>query len=87
MPTNTRVDWSYVVALQHGVNSPPPHAPLLRLMLSLELAGDTAWSSVDITSAFLNADIHDEDVALLTPPPILVKMNITKPNAVWQVKN
>ena len=39
-----------------------------------------------ITSAFLNADIHDDDIVLVTPPPILVKMNIVKPNTVWHVK-
>ena len=36
-------------------------APLLRLMLSLACSEDTTWSSIDITSAFLNADIHDDD--------------------------
>ena len=44
------------------------------------------WSSIDITSAFLNADTHEDDTALGTPPPILVKMYILKPNTVWQVK-
>ena len=34
----------------------------------------------------LNADFHDEDIVLVTPPPILVKMNIVKPNTVWQLK-
>ena len=33
-------------------------APLLRLMLSLACSADTTWSKIDITSAFLNADIH-----------------------------
>ena len=61
-------------------------APLLRLMLSLASAQDTTWSSIDITSAFLNADIHEGDIILVTPPPILVKMNIVKPNTVWHVK-
>ena len=61
-------------------------APLLRLMLSLAWAEDTTWSSVDITNAFLNADIHDVDTVLVTLPPILVKMNITQPNTGWQVK-
>ena len=43
------------------------HAPLLRLMLSLATAEDTTWSSVDITSPSLNADIHDEDNILVNP--------------------
>ena len=55
-------------------------------MLSLACSKETTWSSVDITSAFLNADIHDEDTVLITPPPILVKMDIVKPNTVWHVK-
>ena len=61
-------------------------APLLRLTLSLACSADTTCSSIDITSAFLNADIHNEDTVLVTPPPILVKMDIMKPNTVWQVK-
>ena len=48
--------------------------------------GDYMVECVDITSAFLNADIHDEDTVLITPPPILVKMDIVKPNTVWHVK-
>ena len=61
-------------------------APLLRLMLSFSCSAETTWSSIDITSAFLNADIHDEDTVLVTPPPILVKMDIVKPNTVWHIK-
>ena len=61
-------------------------APLLRLMLRLACSKETTWSSIDITSAFLNADIHDDDTVLVTPPPILVKMDIVKPNTVWHVK-
>ena len=41
---------------------------------------------MNITSLFLNADVHDEDTVLVTPPPILVKVNIVKLSAVWQVK-
>ena len=55
-------------------------------MLSLGSAQDTTWSSIDITSAFLNADIHEDDTGLVTPPPTLVKMNTVKPNTVWHVK-
>ena len=47
-------------------------------MLSLACSADTTWSSIDITSAFLNADIHDDDTVLVVPPPILVKMDIVK---------
>ena len=59
-------------------------APLLRLMLSLAASPDTTWSSVDITSAILNANVHHNDIVLVTP--ILIKMNIAKPNTVSQVK-
>ena len=41
-------------------------------MLSLANAQDATWSSIDITSAFLNADIHEDDIVLVTPPPIFV---------------
>ena len=34
-------------------------------MLSLASAEDTTWSSVDIMSACLNGDIHDEDTVLV----------------------
>ena len=53
-------------------------------MLSLACSAETTWSSIDITSAF--ADIHDDDTVLVTPPPILVKMDIVKPNTVWHAK-
>ena len=55
-------------------------------MLSLACATETTWSSIDITSAFLNADIHEDDTVFVTPPPILVKMDIVKPNTVCHVK-
>ena len=37
------------------------------MMLSLASAKDTTWSSIDITSVFLNADIHEDDTVLVTP--------------------
>ena len=71
---------------EHSTTTTNLDAPLLRLMLSLACSADTTWSSIDITSAFLNADIHDDDTVSVTPPPILVKMDIVKPNTVWHVK-
>ena len=41
---------------------------LFRLMPSLTCSPDTTWSSIDITSAFLNAEIHEEDLASLQAP-------------------
>ena len=57
---------------EHPTTTTNLDAPLLRLMLSLSCSAETTWSSIDITSAF-NADIHDDDTVLVTPPPILVK--------------
>ena len=71
---------------EHSTTTSNLDVPLLRLMLSLSCSAETTWSSIDITSAFLNADIHDDDTMLVTPPPILVKMDIVKPNTVWHVK-
>ena len=71
---------------EHSTTTTNLDAPLLRLMLSLSCSTETTWSSINITSAFLNADIHDDDTVLVTPPPILVKMDIVKPNTVWHVK-
>ena len=71
---------------EHSTTTTNLDAPLLRLMLSLACSKETTWSSVDITSAFLNGDIHEADTVLITPPPILVKMDIVKPNTVWHVK-
>ena len=71
---------------EHSTTTTNLDAPLLRLVLSLASAQDTIWSSIDITSAFLNADVHEDDTVLVTPPPILVKMNIVKPNTLWHVK-
>ena len=50
---------------EHSTTTTNLDAPLLRLMLSLACSKETTWSSVDITSAFLNADIHDEDTVLI----------------------
>ena len=55
---------------EHSTTTTNLDAPLLRLMLSLATAPDTTWSSIDLTSAFLNADIHENDAILVTPPPI-----------------
>ena len=71
---------------EHSTTTTNLDAPLLRLMPSLACSKETTWSSIDITSAFLNADIQDDDTVLVTPPPILVKMDIDKPNTVWHVK-
>ena len=71
---------------EHSTTTANLDAPLLRSMLSLACSAATTWSSIDITSAFLHADIHDDDTVLVTPPPILVKMDIVKPNSVWHVK-
>ena len=67
---------------EHSMTTTNLDAPLLGLMLSLSCSAETTWSSIDITSAFLNADIHDDDTVLVTPPPILVKMDIVKPKTV-----
>ena len=77
---------NFAVRGEHSTTTTNLDAPLFRLMLSLTCSPDTTWSNIDITSAFLNADIHEDDTALVTPPPILVKMDIVKPNTVWQVK-
>ena len=71
---------------EHSTTTTNLDAPLLRLMLGLSCSTETTWSSIDITGAFLNADIHDGDTVLVTPPPILVKVDIVKPNTVWRVK-
>ena len=71
---------------EHSNTTTNLDAPPLRLMLRLASSPETTWSSVDITSAFLNADIHEDDTVLVTPSPILVDMNTVKPNTVRHVK-
>ena len=51
---------------EHSTNTTNLDAPLLRLMLTLSCSKETTWSSIDITSAFLNADIHDDDTVATT---------------------
>ena len=48
---------------EHSTTTTNLDAPLLPLMISLACSKETTWSSVDITSAFLNADIHDDDIS------------------------
>ena len=49
---------------EHSTTTTNLDAPLLRLMLSLACSKETTWSSVDITSAFLNAGIHEDDTVV-----------------------
>ena len=35
---------------------------------------------------FPQCTFHEDDIVLVTPPRILVKMDIVKPNTVWHVK-
>ena len=46
---------------EHSTTTTNLNAPLLRLMLGQACSAETTWSSIDITSAFLNADIQDDD--------------------------
>ena len=55
-------------------------------MLHTTLAIDAQHSMCFRHHVKLNADIHEQDSVLVTPPPILVKMDIVKPNTVWHVK-
>ena len=70
---------------EHSTTTANLDAPLFDAQSSM-FSRHYTWSGIGITSAFLNADIHDDDTVLVTPPPILVKMDIVKPNTVWHVK-
>ena len=88
MPTSTRADWSFGSFTSWNEQSTTTtnlDAPLLRLMLGLAASEETTWSNVDTTSAFLNADIQEENIVLVTPPFIVVNKNIVKPNTAQQV--
>ena len=52
---------NFVAWGEHSTTTTNLDAPLLRLMLSLTCSPDATWSSIDTTSAFLNADIHEDD--------------------------
>ena len=64
---------------EHSTATTNLDAPLLRLMLSLSSSPDTTWSSIDITSAFLNADIHEDDTVLVTPPQYWLRWTLSNP--------
>ena len=54
--------------------------PLLRILLSLTANADTTFSSIDITSAFLNAEIDNNHTVLVT------SSMLSSPKTVRQVK-
>eukprot|EP00971_Amphidinium_carterae_P182422 3620286-Amphidinium_carterae.5 len=53
-------------------------APLLRWMLSALCGKDTTWCSVDISTAFLTADIPPEHLVLLKPPKSFIDLKVIK---------
>ena len=56
-------------------------------MLSLACSKETTWSSIAHHKCLPQCrHPYNDDTVLVTPPPILVKMDIVKPNTVWHVK-
>ena len=53
---------------EHPTTTTNLDVPLLRLMFTLATAPETTWSSIDTSSAWLNANIHEDDTILVTPP-------------------
>eukprot|EP00971_Amphidinium_carterae_P165602 3282814-Amphidinium_carterae.1 len=57
-------------------------APLLRWMLSAFRGPDVTWCSVDISTAFLTADIPPEQLVLLKPPKSVVELKVVEENQI-----
>ena len=45
----------------------------------------TAFASVDVSTAFLNADLPDGRVVVVKPPAILYTLGIIPPGTVWRL--
>eukprot|EP00971_Amphidinium_carterae_P320150 6363876-Amphidinium_carterae.1 len=58
-------------------------APLLRWMLSAFCGKSTTWCSVDISTAFLTADMPPEHLVLLKPPKSLIDLKVIKESNIW----
>eukprot|EP00971_Amphidinium_carterae_P229522 4553750-Amphidinium_carterae.1 len=52
-------------------------------MLSTFCGPKTTWSSVDISTAFLTANMPPESIVLLRPPASLVTLVNLPPNQIW----
>eukprot|EP00971_Amphidinium_carterae_P315768 6276662-Amphidinium_carterae.3 len=53
------------------------------MVLSASCGKDTTWCSVDISTAFLTADIPPEHLVLLKPPKSLNDLKLIKENKIW----
>eukprot|EP00971_Amphidinium_carterae_P310145 6163010-Amphidinium_carterae.1 len=58
-------------------------ASLLRWMLSTWAHLDTTWTTVDISTAFLTVNMPAEQLVLLKPPAVLIKLGLLKENDIW----
>eukprot|EP00971_Amphidinium_carterae_P103655 2052206-Amphidinium_carterae.1 len=58
-------------------------ASLLRWMLSTWAHRDTTWTTVDISTAFLTVKMPAEQLVLLKPPAVLVRLGLLKENDIW----
>eukprot|EP00971_Amphidinium_carterae_P053746 1058447-Amphidinium_carterae.1 len=52
-------------------------------MLSTWAHKDTTWTTVDISTAFLTVKMPAEQLVLLKPPAVLIKLGLLKETDIW----
>eukprot|EP00971_Amphidinium_carterae_P037489 737249-Amphidinium_carterae.1 len=58
-------------------------AALLRWMLSTWAGERTTWTTEDVSTAFLTVKMPVEQLVLLRPPAVLVKLGLLKEDDLW----
>ena len=56
---------------------------VFRLFLSLTAGSGNCLASTDISNAFLNAELDERRMVVLSPPAMLIKMGILPPGTYW----
>ena len=66
-----------------------PDAFMLRALLSYGAGEEWSIGSADLSTAFLNAELNDNEdgIYLVTPPKFLVDLGIEEEHVVWKLNN
>ena len=58
----------------------------LRAMIAMGWKRGNVFGSMDITAAFLNADLPKDRFLIIAPPPALITMGAVEPGTYWTVR-
>eukprot|EP00975_Prorocentrum_lima_P041041 8620294-Prorocentrum_lima.AAC.1 len=56
------------------------------MILSLTSGKVETITTIDISTAFLNAPTDEAKVVLISPPQVLLRLGVVKPGIVWKIR-